>query len=185
MTLYGEQDVDHLPWPMAPWIHKLYWCQADLHVVAVVKGVLHAPIKKYLWATSLLRYCGAGDDDPRLLINRAKTRVWFLREEGGFLRPPYDLDRGFGILTKWEDGPRLPARQRLGTLLLTPDAVTDSIEGYARDYLWDVGDMACDLLGKPECVRQFRDLAKARNPVMRKQACLFLTYQLQEDCVAK
>ena len=34
----------------------------------------------------------------------------------------------------------------------------------------EVGDMACDLLGKPECVSQIRKFTEARNPVLRKQA---------------
>src|ERR1035438_3336537 len=72
-------------------------------------------------------------------------------------------------------------RQRLGALLLTPHANTGTLKAYAR-YLWDVGDIACDLLGKADCARRIRQLAKLGDPLLRKSACGFLKGQLHEGC---
>jgi hypothetical protein len=182
---YGEQDVGSLPWPMSPEVHKLYWCEGDFKAVAIVKGELSTPPKKYLWASSLPG-CKLWDDNPRLIFQRFKTRVWFLREEGAFLRPPFDggTDRFIGFFSTWEQNPRLSAGRQLGTLLLTPRASSDTLEDYGR-YLWDVGDIACELLGKAECAQRIRALADLGNPVLRENACHFLKGQLDEDCTSK
>jgi hypothetical protein len=41
---YGEQDVESLPWPVSPEVHRLYWCEEDFKAIAVVKGELPAGI---------------------------------------------------------------------------------------------------------------------------------------------
>jgi hypothetical protein len=182
---YGEQDVESLPWPMSPEVHKLYWCEGEFRAIAVVKGELRPRARKYLWASSLPG-CKLWDDNPSLIFHRFKTRVWFLREEGGFLRPPFDggTYRFIGFFTKWDESSRLPARRQLGTLLLTPEANGDTLEDYAR-YLWDAGDIACELLGKAECVLQLSALAGLGNPVLRENACNFLKGQMDESCPSK
>jgi len=182
---YGEQNVDRLPWPMSPKVHRLYWCQGDFRVTALVKGELHAPAKKYLWA-SAFPGCKLWPDDPRLVYGRFQTRAWFLREEGGFLRPTFDAGtHGFiGLFTRWEDGPPLAAREKLGTLLLTPSANSDKLDDYA-DYLWDVGDIACELLGKAECTQRIRALSALGNSHLREQACGFLKGQLGQGCTSR
>jgi hypothetical protein len=182
---YGEQNVDHLPWPMSPSVRRLYWCQGDFNVIAVVKGELNKTPRKYLWASSLAG-CKLLPEDPHLVFSRFATRAWFLREEGQFLRPTFDGGtHGFiGLLAKWDDLPKLPARQRLGTLLLKPSANSDKIEDYAQ-YLFQVGDIACELLGKAECVTQIKRLTKLGSPVLEEAACSFLKGQLDEDCGSK
>jgi hypothetical protein len=112
--------------------------------------------------------------------------VWFLREEGEFLRPPFDYGtaRFEGFFTQWDERSRVPARRQLGTLFLTPEANSDALEDYAK-YLWDVGDIACEVLGKAECVRQIRGLAELGNPALREAGCHFLTGQMHEDCPVK
>jgi hypothetical protein len=169
---------------MSPEVHKLYWCQGDFRATAVVRGEL-GPRARYLWADSRPG-CKLWDDNPSLIFHRFKTKVWFLREEGGFLRPPFDggTDKFIGFFSKWDESSRLPARQRLGTLLLTPGANGDSLEEYAR-YLWDAGDIACELLGKAECVRQIRGLADLGNAELRDNACNFLKGQMEERCLSK
>jgi hypothetical protein len=178
---YGEQTIDQLPPPTMRDIHRLFWCVGDFQTVAVVKGTLRAPTKRYLWA-STIPGCRLWDADPRLVYRRFKTRAWFLREEGEFLRPSFDYGtyHFVGLFTSWEDGPRLPAQQRLGALLLTPSANSDTLENYAH-YLWDVGDIACELIGKQECTRRIRDLAGLGNPKLREAACGFLKGQLKEE----
>jgi hypothetical protein len=183
ITSYGKQTVDRPPDPTIADVHDFYWCQGDFKVTAVVKGELHGPLsEKYLWA-STFPGCKLLPDDPSLFDRRAKTRVWFLREESGFLRPTFDYGthRFEGFLTKWEDGPPLPAPQRAGALLLTPSANSDQLEDYAY-LLVDMGDIACELLGKGECIRRIKDLARLGNPMLREYACGFLKGQLREDC---
>ena len=178
---YGEQEVERLPWPMSPDVHKLYWCEGDFLVTAVVKGELSGVGKKYLWA-SAQSGCKEWYGDKRS-FDRLKTRAWFLREEGEFLRPPFDGGTALfeGFFARWDQRSREPVRRQFGTLLLTPDANSDTLEDYAR-YLWNVGDIACEVLGKTECVRQLRALAAAGNPTLREDACHFLKGQMDVDC---
>jgi hypothetical protein len=184
ISKYGKQTIDRLPPPTTPDAQDLYWCQGDLQVAAVVKGEFHAPSRRYLWA-STIPGCKLWDDDPKFIFHRQQTRAWFLREEGGFLRPPFDYGtyRYIGLLDKWEGGPDLPAPERLGALLLAPGANADTLDDYA-DYLWDVGDIACELLGKAECARRIRELTTLGSPKLRDQACGFLKGQLNlpGDC---
>lgn len=178
---YGEQFVRTLPWPMSPEVHKLFWCQADFEVKAVVKGRLGSTSRRYLWAAPQpgcpLTY---GDDR---ISSRFRTRVWFLREEGRFLRPTFDGGTSWflGLFARWEESPVLPARRRLGEFLLTPSAVSDTNKDYAAA-LWSVGDIACELLGEQGCAQRIRQLAKLGEPALREAACGFLEGQLREGC---
>jgi hypothetical protein len=183
ITSYGEQTMARLPPPTIPGVHQLYWCVGDFQVVAVVKGKLHGASKRYLWGSPFPE-CRILPDDPAHIANMAKTRAWFLREEGEFLRPTFDWGTSLflGLLVDWDAGPPSQPRQRLGTLLLTPLANRDTIKDYA-DYIWDVGDIACELLGKAKCAQRIRELA-LESPVLREPACHFLKGQLDEDCDA-
>jgi len=185
ITSYGHQIVDSLPAPTMPDLHDLYWCRGYFNAVAVVKGELKERRRPYLWA-STIPGCTLVDNDPKLVYHRLKTKFWFLREEGEFLRPTFDYGTySFGgVFTPWSEGPPLPARRRLGALLLTPTANSDSLEDYAR-YLIDVGDIACELLGKPECIRRIRSLERLGNSALRESACGFLKGQLGVDCQSK
>jgi hypothetical protein len=182
ISSYGEQTVDKTPPPMSPDIHKLYWCQGDFKSIAVVKGTLPSTPKKYLWA-SAVPGCKLWDDDPSLNYHREKTRAWFLREEGDFLRPTFDggTFRYLGVFAGWDADSALPPKQQLGALLLTPSANGDSLKYYAS-YLWYVGDIACELLGKEECARRIRGLMALGNPELRENACQFLGNQLGVKC---
>lgn len=178
---YGEETIDRLPPPTAPSVHQVYWCVGDFHAEALVKGTLHVASKRYLFA-STFPGCRVLPDDPAALASRDKTRVWFLREEGEFLRPTFDWGTFpfLGLLAEWDTGAPLPPRERLGALLLTPLAVCDTTEAYAED-VWLVADIACELLGKAECVQRIRMLA-LEIPVLREPACHFLKGQLEVDC---
>ena len=154
---YGRQHVDHLPQPMSPSVHTLYWCQGEFRPVAVVKGDLRLPPKRYLWASGLAGcrlYPDSGD------AMRFKTHVWFLREEGDFLRPTYDGG---------------------AHLFLKPAANSDTLGDYAR-YLGDVADIACELLGATACVDHIRALATLGNPALQEAACGFLKGQFGASC---
>ena len=182
---YGQQNVKHLPWPMSARVHRLYWCEGDFKLTAVIKGDLHLPPKKYLWA-SAFPGCKLWPDNPRLMFRRFQTRAWFLREEGNYLRPTYDggAELFEGLFEKWDDESPVPPGRQLGSLLLKPAANNDTLDDFAR-YLWDVGDIACELLGKTECVEQIRALAGIGNPALQRAACRFLKGQLGEDCASR
>jgi hypothetical protein len=168
---YGEQTVDHLPQPMSASVHKLYWCQGDFRLTAVVKGQAEVPRKKYLWA-SARPGCALWPDDPSLVFSRYKTRVWFLREEGNFLRPPYDVGGAhfIGLLSRWDESHGLSARRHLGSLLLDPAANSDTLSDYAG-YLGVVAAIACELLGQADCTSRLRALAGLGNAPLRDAAC--------------
>jgi hypothetical protein len=178
---YGTQTYSHLPLPAHPWEHELHWCVGVFRAKAVVKGSLDGAPQRYLYVSwpdcDIIN--GASPDWG----SEAKTRVFFLRVEGEFLRPVFDYGthKYLGLLTSWDQDHRLPPQQRLGALLLTPHANTGTLKAYA-DYLWDVGDIACDLLGKADCARRIRRLAKLGNPLLRQNACGFLQGQLHEGC---
>jgi hypothetical protein len=182
---YGQQIVEKLPWPMSPDVHKLYWCEGDFRVIATVKGELSRSAEKYLWASSLPG-CKLWNDNPRLVFNRFRTRVWLLREEGEILRPTFDggTVSFIGFFAKWDENSRQSPQRQLGALFLTPAANSDALEDYAR-YLWEVGDVACELLGRAECVREIRALGELGNSALRDNACHFLKGQLDEDCPSK
>lgn len=177
---YGVQRIDQPP-PMRS--YELDWCEGDFRPVAVIKGELPSPPQKYLWASN---GCELWPDNPGLVYSRFKTRVWLLREEGGFLRPTYDSGavRFLGLFDAWDSGKQIPARQQLGRLLLKPGANSDSLEDFAK-YLWDVGDIACDLLGKAECVERIRAIAALGNAALHESACGFLKGQFGADCKAR
>jgi hypothetical protein len=184
VSSYGEQTVASLPPPMSSDVHRLYWCTGEFRVAAVLKGEIPVAPRRYLWASAqpgCKLWYGAADSSAKFA-----TRVWFLRGEGDFLRPTFDSGTHLfiGIYAKWDDGPGSAPRQRLGALLLTPSANSETLEDYAN-YLWDVGDIACELLGRVECARRIKALAQAGNPALREGACGFLKGQLGEDCTAK
>lgn len=182
---YAHQFVQHLPPPTLPEGHEVYWCMGDFHVLAVVKGALRGSGRKYLWA-STIPGCKLVDNNPKLIYHRMKTKFWFLREEGQFLRPTFDYNapRFEGVFRAWTATSPLLPQQQLGTLLLTPYANTDSLDDYAR-YLWNVGGTACELLGNAECAQQIRNLETLGNAALRASACTFLKGQLGVDCYTK
>lgn len=183
ISSFGEQAVSPLPYPMAPEVDKLFWCQGEFLVTAVVKGEMPVPPKKFLWASALAG-CKLYDNDPAHVASRYRTRMWFVREEGKFLRPEFDYGTYYsvGLCATWDDGSSLPARERLGALLLTPTANCEPLESYATLFLNQVGDLACEVLGRTECVRRIRTLAHSGNAAMRAAACLYLRGQQQTSC---
>jgi len=185
ITSYGEQSVENIPWPMFPGVHRLYWCEGEFRAKAVVKGSLPLQGKKYLWGSGQSG-CKLWDDNPRLMAYRARTRAWFLREEGDVLRPTFDGGTPYfiSVLAKWDDASPLPVRRQLGVLLLTPRANCDTLDDYAN-YIWSAADIACELLDNNECEGRIRAFLKSKNVALRKSACDYLRAQRGELCVPK
>lgn len=183
ISSYGEQTVDRLPPPTAPEAHKLYWCQGELLVMAVVKGELPVPPRKYLWASTIAG-CRLYDTDPEHVASRYRTRAWFVREEGDFLRPTFDYGthRFVGLCATWQQWDAQTPRQELGALLLTPTANCGSILDYAQYFLNEAGDLACEVLGESECIPQIKKLARSGSEAMRTSACEFLRNELRKSC---
>jgi hypothetical protein len=185
---YGQQTADRFPAPMSPLVHRLYWCIAEFDLVAVIKGQRPSPAKKYVWASpsSPSPDCDLWlwPDNPPAIDRRFQMRVWFLREEGEFLRPPVDsgMHRHIGLFTTWQPvSSTSDARRELGTLLLTLFANSDNLDDYAQ-YFPDVIDIACELLPKTDCAQQVRRLADMGNPKLRQVACGLLKGELGGDC---
>jgi hypothetical protein len=181
ITEYGQQEVGHLPWPMSPDVHRLFWCEGDFNATAVVKGEIHPLHQKYLWGSGM-RGCRLSYGS-RAGFESLRTRVWLLRQEGQFLRPTFDGGtHGFlGLYTPWNSHPDLPPREKLGILLLTPSANSRSLPDYAQ-YLPNVGDIACELLGKAECVERIRSLAALGDASLKTAACGYLKGQQSVSC---
>ena len=177
---FGQQTVNNLPWPTAKGVHKLYWCQGDFDSIAIIKGAFDAK-KKYVWA-SANPGCKLFYGDTRDYSKRV-TRVWFLREEGEFLRPTFDGGTAYfyGLFTEWSNAPALAPRQKLGVLLLTPYANSNSLSEFASN-IPGVADVACSLLGTAECVQRIRALAGLGDPLLRTAACDYLKAQQNETC---
>ena len=176
----GVQTVDRLPSPIAQSVHTLYWCQASFRAVATVKGRL-PNASKYVWA-SIQPGCTLSYGDQKSYQERV-TRVWFLREEQGLLRPTYDGGAAhfYGIYAKWSNDPRPSPQQKLGGLLLTPTAVARSLDEFAKS-IWDNADVACSLLGKADCIGRIKALATLGDPALRHAACEYLRAQQGETC---
>jgi len=134
-----------------------------------------------VWA-SVNPGCKLFDGDPRDYSKRV-TRVWFLREEGEFLPPTFDGGTAYfyGLFTKWNDGRALAPRQRLGVLLLTPQANSNSLAAFAGD-IWGIADVACSLLAKAECIQRIRALAGLGDSDLRIAACEYLKAQQHDTC---
>ena len=143
--IYGVQTVSALPPPMSQYAQKLYWCQGVFKAVAVVKGELNARPPVFLWASGVSG-CKLSWPNDKRWYDRRVTKVWFLREEGGFLRPTYDGGRHFiGLFTKWMDGPDLPNRQRLGAAEL----LAGQVKGIAAHWNPQMPEMHPDLIRAP------------------------------------
>lgn len=177
---YGVQTVENLPSFVKQRLDKLYWCQGDFLVQSVIKGELSRPGKKFLWAT-VNPGCRLQFGDEKAYEWRS-TRVWFLREEGEFLRPAVDSGRYLvGFSAPWRDGTDMPPLERFGVLLLSPLANERSLSDYA-DTFWSHADLACSLLGKPKCAQRIRALAKLEEPTLREAACQYLKAYMGEAC---
>jgi hypothetical protein len=182
---YGEEVSAHFPSPTPRGLRRLYWCTADLRVLATVKGDFKKTNSQYIWA-SLAPGCNLWlwPDNPRAVDRRFRTWVWFVREEGQVLRPTFDtgMPPYMGLFTDWDDVTSVvDARRRLGELLFTPLANGDSLGDFA-EYLPVVFDMACELLGKVDCALQLKAISYTSDIRLREVSCGFLKGEFGQPC---
>jgi hypothetical protein len=173
----GVQAPVRLPYPVIQDLHTLYWCEAKLSVTGVVKGALPTGLRRYVWG-AVNPGCRTSYSADR---ERLRTKIWFLREEGGLIRPTFDGGTMlfYGLDADWVESNR-PAAERLADLLLTPSAHETPAE-FARG-LVDAADLACILVGKAECARRIGALSELHDPDLSATVCAYLRAQLEEPC---
>ena len=178
----GSQQISNQPWPVSH-VHEIYWCKADFHASAVVKGRLPTPGKPFLWA-AIRPGCGFewfryGYDETEAPF----TQVWFVREEGEYIRPVVDGGGVFSISFhgKWFDPPEKDAPTVLALLMLNPEALGWTPSHYAVVFYYAVS-LARTILGEEETVKRLKALATRQDPDIRTSVCSYLDSQFRQPC---
>jgi hypothetical protein len=176
----GTQKL--VPPPLAGARDTLYWCEGDFRTFAVIKGTAPSPRKKYLWA-EFQPGCDLYFQDP-IAAGSPVTRVWFIREEGKYVRPAVDSARHYYLLhTDWASSSDVDARTRFGRLLLTPAAYAGTLVEFSQGFT-NLASLAQMVLGDAEARTRVRELAGLGDPDLRREACDFLQMNFQEKCTA-
>ena len=176
ITAVGDEPALDLQWPAGPWIKRIYWCEADFYAYAPIKGTVPARGKKYLWG-AIRAGCKL---DP---LPPDSTRVWFIREEGDYIRPVVDAGGRFYLTfrVKWDYKSSEDPETQFGRLLLNPKARNATIRDFA-EAIDEPASTACFILGKARCVEEIRALTSLGDPDLTRAACDFLSSQYQEKC---
>lgn len=184
VTELGVQTVERLPPPISPAIHKLYWCQADIEVLAIVKGARPDSQKKLVWG-SVQPGCRTSYVEQWNKEEGPVTGVWLLREEEDFIRPVVDGGHEFyySFRVPWDSESDVSAQTTFGRLLLNPLATSGTLRAYAQGSFELMG-LGCLILGRGECVARIEGLAGLHDPTLRSAACDFLSSQFQRKCPA-
>lgn len=184
--VYEVQWKEELPWPVPSSLHLLYWCRGDLRIDAAVKGEAPAESVDVYWAT-VQPDCRSAFNDERY-SRQWPTKIWCVKRDGRFqvLLHAFYYRRYLGLPFRWDAGAKLPPRERLGALLLSPSDDEEDLYSFG-DRIWERADVACELLGKEGCVRKLRDLAAlgGKTPggeALKEAACQYLKAELREKC---
>jgi hypothetical protein len=179
----GTQQIANPPQPLPDTVHEIYWCQADFRAAAAVKGSLPAPGKKVLWAVIRPDCSAYLDWDLDTGANQPPvTRVWFLREEGEYLRPVSDGGLfSVSFNWKWVDVPKAEAPRLFASLLLDPASRGFPPERYSEAIL-DASEVARSILPKEELVARLKTLSLSPVPRAREDICGYLAAAFQEPC---
>jgi len=179
----GSEKISDPPWPVSSTIHEIYWCRADFHADSVVKGKIPTPGKKLIWAAirpgcgfEWFRY-GYEETTPPV------TRVWFVREDGEYIRPAVDgggvffasFHASFSASGKPED------RKRFAYLFLNPGALGMSPAHYAL-ILHNPVELARAILGETECADALRALSSYPDVKLHDSACGYLEHSFRQSC---
>lgn len=177
-----QQLQTPLPWPTSPTVDKVYWCEGEFTAYSIIKGRYPTQGKRFIWG-AIRPGCTISYANKRELNGRRVLRIWFVREEPRAIRPVVD-GGGVFFLTFGADwgGPRVenPARA-FAQLLLTPSANASSLSEFSR-MLPSVGELACLILGRSECINEMRSLARLGNDDLKKAACAYSDLQLDAPC---
>ncbi len=180
----GSTEADELPWPLPRGIRQIYWCAADIEVSAVIKGRKPAQNKPYLWGT--VRPGRPGCEDP---ADRGKRylgptmTVWFIREEGQYIRPVVDIAgyRNFEVAGTWNSHSTVDPKIQFAELLLSPGIVPDNIDVFALTFP-NFAYLACELLGRQRCIQRLNELSALNSRELRRKACDLLESQFEQEC---
>jgi len=166
----GSQPIPNPPpWPGIT-VSDIYWCRADFHASSVIKGTIPPAGKKLLWAAMRpgcgLEYAfyGYQGADPPL------TRIWFIREEGDYLRPAVDSGGVYfvSIHVKWPNPPKGEAARLFALLLLNPAVLGGALSANSLD-------LFTLILGEDGAGERLRALAAGtRDDHLRRWVCDYL-----------
>lgn len=178
----GTQKIDKAPWPVYSDVHLIYWCIADFQTYAVVRGSTPAPGKKFLWASPMEGCSMEGHTDGRRWGNEPIVEVWFLREEGDFLRPIVDVGAIYFVTlhARWNYQAPDPVKQ-FGELLLSPEALAKTDDELVGPF-FHIASRGCQVLGADLCIPRILDMSKRGNAGLRTAACNFLQSQYDVPC---
>jgi len=176
----GAAPPGKLPPMASPTIKRIYWCEGRFTAHEAIRGKMPPPGAPYRWGT--IRPGCALDREKPTFPGDPLTVVWFIREEGAYLRPVVDGGGPFffTIHRKWAPEGLSPERH-FGQLLLSPDATGMTQEEYAGAFI-KPASLACYILGRPECITRIRALAANGNQSLRDAACTFLKRQFDQAC---
>jgi hypothetical protein len=179
----GVQRIKSPPWPASPDINRIYWCEGDLEVYSLIRGKVPLNGRKFLWGAAT-----PGCDVTKVSYGRrwsdeAITHVWFIREEGGYLRPIVDAGGlyYYAFHTKWTGDSKEDPQERFAELLLTPSANDKTLREYAHGF-FNLASNACFILGRPKCIEKINKLTQLGDADLRRAACDFLKSQFQANC---
>lgn len=180
----GREEIVDPPPPLPATIHEIYWCQAEFTSLAAVKGHLPAVPKKLLWAV-IRPECGvdvaaepeyANSSDPPM------TRVWFLREEGEYLRPVVDGGVfSISLRWKWTDVRAVDVPRLFAMLLIDARARGLSAKQYSMA-LPDAAEIARSILGDAEVAALLKAGAGVVTSDLREVMCQYLEHQSIGSC---
>jgi hypothetical protein len=178
----GSVRPGKLPRIASPTIRRIYWCEGEFSSQQVIRGKLTLGVKRFLWG-AIKPGCQL-DQEASVSANESLTQVWFVREEGSYLRPVVDAGGPFFFTfhEKWtpQTAGADPERH-FGQLLLSPRATGLTPEEYAQSFFKPAG-LACWILGNADCMQRIRSLAAIDNRALHDAACKFLDYQFGEKC---
>jgi hypothetical protein len=182
----GPQEIANPPWPVPNSVHEIYWCQADFKADAAIKGDLPSSGKKFLWA-AIRPGCGFewfryGYDEKEA----PTTRIWFVREEGEYIRPVVDAGGVFFVSLhgKWFNPPKQEAPRMLALLMLNPAALGMSTAHYSIIFNTPV-QLVRTILGDAEMAERLSDLAASTassDRDLHEAVCYYLKDQLGRSC---
>jgi hypothetical protein len=179
----GSQKISDPPWPVASTINEIFWCRADFHADSVVKGKIPTPGKKLIWAAirpgcglERFRY-GYEESTPPV------TRVWFVREEGEYIRPVVDAGAVFfaSFHGRFTAAGKPEDWKRFALLFLNPEALGMSPAHYSVIFYYPV-QLVRTILGDTECVEALRALSAYPDVSLHESVCTYLNSNFQQSC---